>query len=528
MAPDASHILRRPQAILLAESEADVAHAMRLAARTGVPVTFRSGGTSLSGQAGSEGVLIDTRRAFRSVEVLDGGARVRCGPGATVDVVNAYLAPFGRALGPDPASSRAATIGGVVANNSSGWAAGTTANSYRTIAAMRIVLPSGAIIIYDAGVPEISQSEILGQGDADPIFKEDSPQLYDKIVAWRNEIANRPDLVAEITRQFSIKNTMGYALNAFVDGARPIDILAGLMVGSEGTLGFISEVTFNTVPVLPCFATALVVFPSLTAATDALPALKAAGAAALELLDTASINSVQPYLTTDDPLKGITGDGVTALIVEVRAATPEALAPLLAAEQQVIASLGLHADFTQDEHRRELLWNAREGLYTFVAGARPPGSTALLEDVAVPLEKLSAACSGLTALFHQFGFDDGVIFGHAKDGNIHFMITLDTADQQVMQNYAGFTEAMVELILGLGGTLKAEHGTGRIMAPFVERQYGPELYRIMCEIKQAFDPHNILNPGTIINPDPNAHLEHIKVDPVVDPFFDRCVTCGFC
>ena len=137
---------------------------------------------------------------------------------------------------------------------------------------------------------------------------------------------------------------------------------------------------------------------------------------------------------------------------------------------------------------RNKLWAARRGLYTTVAGNRPSGTNALLEDVVVPVQQLGETCRNLSELFDQHGYRDSVIFGHAKDGNIHFMLNEQFNDAAQLSRYQAFTEDMVELILGNAGSLKAEHGTGRIMAPFVRQQYGDELYEIMVAIKRLIDP----------------------------------------
>ena len=242
MAHDASHVLLHPRALVVARDTPDVARTLAVAARHGVPVTFRSGGTSLSGQAVTDGVLIDTRRGFRDVEVLDDGARVRCRPGATVRTVNAHLAPYGRALGPDPASEAACTIGGVVADNSSGMACGTTHNTYRTLDAIEAVLPSGTVV--DTALP-----------DADARLRAAEPEVWEGLARLRDRVRGNPDSLRRIAHQFSMKNTMGYGVNSFVDHDEPVQILAHLLVGSEGTLGFISSATFRTVAVHPHVST---------------------------------------------------------------------------------------------------------------------------------------------------------------------------------------------------------------------------------------------------------------------------------
>ncbi|MEY4290104.1 MAG: hypothetical protein RL130_46, partial [Actinomycetota bacterium] len=178
--------------------------------------------------------------------------------------------------------------------------------------------------------------------------------------------------------------------------------------------------------------------------------------------------------------------------------------------------------------RRNDLWHIRKGLYATVAGARQAGTTALLEDIAVPVAQLAPTCESLISLFDKFNYHDSVIFGHAKDGNIHFMLNEDFREVSSQNRYRDFTEEMVDLVLGFDGTLKAEHGTGRVMAPFVRKQFGEDLYSVMVAIKRAFDPHGILNPDVIITENASIHLENYKISPTVEREIDRCVECGFC
>ena len=518
MSHDGSHFQLVPQAIVIARDGRDVQGAIAVAARHGVPLTFRSGGTSLSGQAGTDGVLVDTRRNFRHVEVLDDGARVRCQPGATVRAVNTRLAPYARALGPDPASESACTIGGVVANNSSGMQCGTTANTYRTLDALDLVLPSGTRV--DTGAP-----------DADARLRHDEPELWEGLARLRDRVRGNPDSVRRIEHQFSMKNTMGYGINAFLDHDDPAQILAHLMVGSEGTLGFILSATYRTVPVYPHVATALLVLDSIDAATDALPALIEAGSRTAELMDAASLRVSQAGPVRVAALDGLAVAEHTALLVEAQEETPDGLAHTRDAMERAISGLrGLSSPvtFTSDPAERASAWSVRKGLYTAVAGARPAGSTALLEDVVVPMPALTQTVRDLGRLCGGYGYDDAVIFGHARDANLHFMINPDLSDNTQLRAFERFTEDLVDLVLGADGSLKAEHGTGRIMAPYVRRQYGDELYEVMREVKRLADPAGVLNPGVVIGDDPKAHLRDLKLAAQVDPDVDRCVECGYC
>jgi len=517
MAHDASHYLLRPHTVATPESIEQVAALLAHATRTSSPLTFRSGGTSLSGQSVTDQLLVDTRAAFRSIEVLDGGDRVRVQPGATVRQVNARLARFGRRLGPDPASEIACTIGGVIANNSSGMACGTEQNTYRTLESMTLVLASGTTI--DSA-----------SSDADEQLRLAAPELWAGLSALRARVLADEQSVASIRRLFAMKNTMGYGLNAFLDHERPIDLLVRLLIGSEGTLGWVGEAVFRTVPVAPLVTTGLLLFSSLAHATAALPALVAAGLATIELMDATSLRVAQTLSDAPLAITSLTIDRHAALLVEVHAATDAELALGIAAVDRVVAGLPLAAPFafSREPAERAALWHVRKGLYPAVAEARPSGTTALLEDVAVPVANLLPTCEALEGMFEKHGYESAVLFGHAKDGNIHFLLTERFDTPEGVARYAAVTDEIVELVLRQGGTLKAEHGTGRIMAPFIERQYGTELTEVMRSLKRLCDPAGVLNPGVIITDDAQAHLRHLKTTPTVEAEVDSCVECGYC
>jgi D-lactate dehydrogenase len=517
MAHDASHFLLTPAAVVTPVDADAVARLFAVSAAEGVPLTFRSGGTSLSGQAVGDGILADTRRHFRGIDVLDGGVRVRVGPGATVRQVNQRLSRFGRKLGPDPASESACTIGGVVANNSSGMACGTVQNTYNTVESLVLVLPSGTVLDTAAT-------------DADARLRALEPELYAGLDRLRDRVRGNPASVSLLRHQFSMKNTMGYGLNSFLDHHRPVDILSHLIVGSEGTLAFVASVVFRTVPLLSKAVTGLLVFDDLSRATGALPALVSTGPATIELMDAASLRVGQLDPQADPVLRALAVDRHAALLVEYQAESVADVEEQAAAAGPVLRTLPLAAPaaLTADPRTRAGLWHIRKGLYATVAEARPSGTTAMLEDISVPVAALLPTCEELTRLFDRHGYTDSVIFGHAKDGNIHFMLTEQLGAGAPLDRFAAFTEDMVDLVLDQGGSLKAEHGTGRVMAPYVRRQYGDELYAVMREIKQLCDPQGVLNPGVIITDDADAHLKNLKTTPTVDPEVDRCVECGYC
>ncbi|MDN5685257.1 MAG: FAD-binding oxidoreductase [Brachybacterium sp.] len=515
LAHDASHYLLLPEAVTAPDDEAAVVALLRRAGLDRRPLTFRSGGTSLSGQGQTDAVLADVRTHFRSVEVLDRGERVRVGPGATLRQVNAHLLRHRRRLGPDPASEVACTIGGVIANNSSGMAAGIAENSYRTLESLRFVLPSGTVV----------DTALEG---ADARLRREEPDLHEGLLRLMRRVRDDAEATRVIRERFALKNTMGYGINALLDFETPADVLAHLVVGSEGTLAFVSSAVFRTVPIHKHITTGLMVLPSLQAATAALPEVVGAGFATAELMDARSLVVAQGVAGAPQEILGLEVADHAALLVEHRNDDPAQLSAQAADAVSLSEGLGLSVplEMTTDAARRAAMWTTRKGLYAAVAGARPAGSTALLEDVVVPVGELEATCRGLQELFDRHQYDESVIFGHAKDGNIHFLLNEQLGESST--RLEAFTQDMAELVLGHGGNLKAEHGTGRVMAPFVERQYGPELYSVMRELKALIDPAGILNPGVVLTDDPSAHMRDLK--PVIDieEEADRCVECGYC
>lgn len=515
LAHDASHYLLTPQAVVAPTGTDQIVGLLRASAAQGVPLTFRSGGTSLSGQASSSGVLVDTRRNFRKIEVLDAGLRVQ--PGATVRQVNARLAKSGRKLGPDPASEAACTIGGVVANNSSGMACGTAHNTYQTPESAILVMPSGTVI--DSGAL-----------DADARLFALEPELHQGLLALRDRVREDPASLRTIATLYSIKNTMGYGLNSFVDHDTAIELLVHLVIGSEGTLAFVASATFRTLPMLPHAATGFLIFNELAGATGALPGLVAAGFATIELLDATSLRVAQRDPQAIAALRELDVSGHAALLLEHHAASAESLAEMTEGSRSLLAHLPLSvpAVLSPDAKTRAALWHICKGLCATVASNRPSGTTALLDDIAVPVPALLDTCRELEGLFDRYGYEESVIFGHAKDGNIHFLLNERFNDPSSLERYIAFTDDMVGLVLGNDGTLKAEHGTGRIMAPFVRRQYGDGLYEVMLEVKRLCNPRSLLNPGILLNEDPASHISNLKITPTVEKEVDRCVECGYC
>ncbi len=516
-ASDASPYRSFPQAVVRPRDEAEMAALMQLAREAGVPLVFRAGGTSLNGQSQTEGLLVDVRSGWRGVEVLEDGAAARVSPGTILGHVNRMLASHRRKLGPDPASTEIATVGGVIANNSGGMRCGTTKDAYSTLRSLRFVLPSGTTI--DSG-----------EAGAARRFAEAEPELAAGLERIRDEIRADGDLRERIRRKFEIKNTTGYRLCAFLDADDPLEIFERLLVGSEGTLGFVSEATFETVEVPPATTVAWVHFPSIDAATGPVADLVAAGATAVELMvapalmvAASSIPGTPAYWKELDPASA-------ALLIEFGADQVEALAEAEARADRLLES---HrpvrpVEWARDPGTIELFWRVREGMHGLVGRLRPPGTSLIVEDVCVQPARLAEFAGELQALLGAHGFLTGVA-GHASAGNLHFMLTPDFSEPDDVDRYQRFIAELVGLIVDrYDGSLKAEHGTGVNMAPFVAREWGERATELMWEVKRLADPDGVLGPGVVLNRDPGCHLANLKTTPEVEESVTACVECGFC
>ena len=515
-ATDASPYRLFPKVVVIAHDVDDVRKVLRYARENGEPVTFRAAGTSLSGQAQGDGILVDVKQHWNGATVEAQGRRLRVRPGTILARANLALLAHGHRIGPDPASASACTIGGVIANNSSGMCCGTTRNAYKTLSSLSFMLPSGTFI--DSG-----------RGDAEQQFATAEPTLAAGLMEIKREIEADPQLVARLRKKFSIKNTTGYHMEAFLDGGTPLEIFRRLVVGSEGTLAFIAEAVFETVPDDQYRLTSFMIFPDMRAACAAVKPFVDHGAVAVELVDRASLRSIEGKPGVPERWKTLP-EHATALLVEFRAPSESARSQAEHAANATLAGLTLlePAVFTRDPTLAAQFWNVRSGLLASVGGARPSGASFILEDVCFPPERLADGALDLQALFAKHGYD-GIVFGHASAGNLHFLITPFLNDPEEITHYGAFMADVVELVVGkYDGSLKAEHGTGRNVAPFVEREWGAKLTALMWKLKRLVDPDNVLSPGVILSNDPQSHLVNLQTAPTIESAVDRCIQCGFC
>jgi D-lactate dehydrogenase len=516
-ASDASPYRLLPRAVVMARDADDVSRVLGYGRRSGVPVTFRAGGTSLNGQSQSDGILVDVRRHWRGVEVLDDGARARLRPGTVLGHANSALAAHGRKLGPDPASTDIACVGGVIANNSGGMRCGVVADSYSTVRSLTFVLPSGTVI--DTAAPA-----------AEERFAEAEPELAMGLAEIRDEIRADPELSERIHTKFRIKNTTGYRLCAFLDGDTPLEIFRRLLVGSEGTLAFIAEAVFETVPLPPKTTVSWLHFDGIESATEPVPDLVESGATAVELMVAPAL-MVAAQNIAGAPQRWLELPPTSAaLLVEFGAETDEELDQFVAGAEGVLREHELirPPDFTREPQRIEVSWTVREGLHGLIGRLRPPGTSLIIEDVCVPPERIAESARDIQGLLTKHGFLPWVA-GHTSAGNLHFMLTPDFAKQEDLVRYEAFMTSLVELILDeYDGSLKAEHGTGFNMAPFVEREWGEKATSLMWRVKELADPDDVLAPGVLLNRDAGVHLRNLKTTPPIEEVATTCVECGFC
>lgn len=528
-----------PKIVIRSSNEKEVSRILRAASKYDVPVTFRAAGTSLSGQSISDSVLVVAGKNWERYKVSEDGERITLEPGIIGSRVNAILKPYGRKFGPDPASIGSCMVGGIVMNNASGMSCGTHANSDRELESVRMVFADGSVL--DTGDKASREA-----------FRASHPDFIKGIEELRDEILADKELSDRIRYKYSIKNVTGLNIFPFVRFQDPFDIMAHLLVGSEGTLAFMSQVTMKTLPLPAKEASAMVYFGTIREAAEAVVALRKdidpAALDAAELLDKRSLASVDDPMLKDYPDKDL-----TALLLRVTGAGQEDLEANVNRLTDVLrgfsALKGADGDafiFSSDPAVAGKYWAIRSGIFPSVGGMRREGTTCLIEDIAFHIEDLPDATEDLSALLDRHGYDDSCIYGHALEGNFHFIINQSFDSEAEVRRYEAMIRDVAKMVVGkYDGSLKAEHGTGRNMAPFVKYEWGEKAFGVMQRVKELFDPHGLLNPGVIFNDDPECFLKNFKALPVLKPWADdskavepelaeiykklnKCIECGFC
>ena len=533
---DAGFYRMVPKIVLRAADEEEVSRILSVAYSLDVPVTFRAAGTSLSGQSISDSVLVVAGKNWERHSYDPSTGRITLQPGIVGASVNRMLAPYGRKFGPDPASIGSCMVGGIVMNNASGMSCGTHANSDRMMTGIRVILSDGTVL-------DTSSAESRRD------FRLAHPEIIEGIERLRDEVQRDEALSERIRYKYSIKNVTGLNIYPLVRYTDPFEIIAHMMVGSEGTLAFMSEVTMDTLESAPFTASAMIYFPDIKTAAKAVVAMRKLSISAAELLDKRSLASVNDKRYVAECLR-FQNDGreisecdLTAVLTQTESATIDGLEKNIASIKKALNPYGVEVNFTSDPTEYGKYWAIRSGIFPSVGGLRKEGTTCMIEDVAFHIEDLPEATADLSALLDRHGYDDSCIYGHALEGNFHFIINQSFETPEDTQRYEAMIRDVADLVIKkYDGSLKAEHGTGRNMAPFVEYEWGEKAFGVMKRIKELFDPKGILNPGVIFNDDPDCFLKNFKAMPVLTPkvgqdeeelketyaTLNKCIECGFC
>ena len=567
---DASFYRQIPKVVIRSDGEEEISRIVQLCRKYQLPFTFRAAGTSLSGQSCTDSVLIVAGKHWEKYEIGKNQETIKLQPGIVGARVNEILKPYGRVFPPDPASIGSAMVGGIVINNASGMNCGVHANSDRMMVSAKIILTDGTVL--DTGSEESRAA-----------FRKSHPEFLAKIEALRDKVRANEKLASRIRTKYSIKNVTGLNIRPLIAYDDPFDIIAHSMVGSEGTLAFLSEVTMKTLTDYKYKASAMVYFLTMKESCEAVVAMKKLKAGdedltmsaeqlmvkSAEMLDYKSLSSV------DDPvflqyqkdvdagkIAGVEpGDyhNLTAILTETKGITHEQLLDKIEKIKECLGQFKLYipAEFTEDPAIYGKYWAIRSGIFPSVGGTRPIGTSCLIEDVAFPIESLPEATVKLQKLIADHGYDDACIYGHAFEGNYHFILNQSFADEHEVARYAEMMRDVAKLVVeSYDGSLKAEHGTGRNMAPFVKYEWGDKAYEVMKELKAIFDPDGLLNQGVIFNDDPDCFIKCLKPLPVLDYDFksvpdgghylmdpklstaketieqvkraNKCIECGFC
>ena len=580
---DASFYRQIPKVVIRSDGEEEISKIVKACKKYNLPFTFRAAGTSLSGQSCTDSVLIVAGKHWEKWSLTpnsspigegnsdeNGELFIKLQPGIVGARVNEILKPYGRVFPPDPASIGSAMVGGIVINNASGMNCGVHANSDRMMISARIILTDGTVL--DTGSEESREA-----------FRKSHPEFLAKIEALRDKVRADKELSERISKKYSIKNVTGLNLRPLIAYDDPFDIIAHSMVGSEGTLAFLSEVTMKTLHDYKFKASAMVYFLTMKESCEAVVAMKKLKAddddlkmsaenlmvKSAEMLDYKSLSSVDDpvYLQYQKDVDAGKIDGVqpgdyhnlTAILTETKGITHEQLLEKIAKIKECLGQFRLYipAEFTEDPAVYGKYWAIRSGIFPSVGGTRPVGTSCLIEDVAFPIESLPEATVKLQKLIADHGYDDACIYGHAFEGNYHFILNHSFADEHEVARYAEMMRDVAKLVVEeYDGSLKAEHGTGRNMAPFVKYEWGEKAFDAMKELKAIFDPEGLLNQGVIFNDDPDCFIKCLKPLPVLDYDFDsvpdggkylmdpslstaketveqvkranKCIECGFC
>ncbi len=496
---DASIYQIMPIGVVVPRDADDIAATLRLCAEDGVPVLPRGAGTSLAGQTVGRAVVLDCSKYMdRILEIDPGGGYARVQPGAVQDVLNGALAPHRFRLGPDTATSNRATLGGMIGNNSCGARSIVYGKMVDHVVALHVLLADGTEMTLGPLDDAALAAKRLEPSREGRLYR----TVLDTVESQRDEIERRYPKI--------LRRVAGYNLPEM--RLRPFN-LSRLIVGSEGTLGIVTEATIRIVPRPAHAVVAVVHFRDLRQALEAVPLILPHGPSAVELIDRMIMDMTRTQPEFARRMTFVEGDPAAILVVEFSGDTLDEARSRLDVMERTLAGakLGyavLHAfDFpTQDN-----IWRVRkagQGLLQGVKGDSKP--IAFVEDTAVPPERLAAYIDRFQQILDRYGVR-AAIYAHASVGCLHVRPLINLKDAVQVETMRAIAEAVGELVIEFGGAFSAEHGDGMVRGWFLERYFGPAIYQAFKTVKSAFDPRGIMNPGKIV--DAPAMTENLRFGP---------------
>lgn len=501
-----------PSAVALPESLADLRELVQWARSTGSGLTARGAGSGIPGSAVGDGVIVDLReRMPRRLEV-DASARTAVtSANITQAELNAALLPHKLRLPPDPSSSRWATLGGMVSTNAAGARTMRYGPARRWVEGLEIVTGDGEVgwlgrnVARSPGRQDATSSGrhvATDQGELGAIrrFHADAAPLIR---------AASERIVARFPR--TRKNTSGYALDRWLESGDDLDLL----IGAEGTLAFITTIQWRLDAIPAARAGLRIALRSLDDLEAAVQALEPLNPSAVELLDRTFLDLVRGEGKGESELE-IPAETDASLLAEFERESDAAVRGVVGDAVRALKELAtdIQTALTPEEERR--LWALRHAASPILASLPADRrSLQVIEDGCVPLARLGAYVRTIRDAARRQGIT-AVIFGHAGDGNVHVNLLPELARPDWPTRVEALYREVSAAVIELGGTVSGEHGDGRLRAPLLEAQYGPEIVDLFRRVKTDFDPDGIFNPGVKLTRE-DASFRQLKVGESVAP-----------
>jgi FAD/FMN-containing dehydrogenase/Fe-S oxidoreductase len=522
---DASIYRIVPQCVVAPRDTDDVVAAVTYAAAEAIPVVARGAGSGLAGESLGTGIVFDmTRYMNKIIGVEDDGERIVCEPGVVLDDLNQYLAQCGRRIGPDPSSANRAVVGACVANNSTGSHSLQYGYMGHYVEAVEAVLANGDRVEFG--------------NDCDPERSDDARVA--SIARECHSVLSKSRTVIEKAQPESKRNRSGYNIAGICHDGK-ID-LARLMAGSEGTLAIFTKITLRTVPVPAAKGLLQLEFDSLAKMAQAVPMIVDTGVTTCELMDQTLINMAFDALPE---YRDILPAGAAAvLLIEHVGQTQEQVKLKIGRTEAAVGELASGGSIVLEPGQQKRLWKCRKDAGPLLFRGRSKKHPAeFMEDVSVDHHRLGDYIQGLQEIGKRYGITVSS-FGHAGDGELHIRPFLDLSDPADVQKMRAMANDVFTLAWSLGGSISGEHAVGLVRAAFLRQQYGDEYYELLCKIKNIFDPDGLMNPGKVINSDPDVMVKNLRrarkivpervqtdlhfKDDELDIEIEQCYGCGLC